>query len=102
MPSEAIKKLTHSGKVRKMTEEKKKRLVAAGTVAVILLVVILLAVLVYQLVEIALLSDRKQSLKEEMQVLQEETERAETTLDYYKSYSGLLDKAYEYGFVFDK
>lgn len=85
-----------------MTEDKKNRLVAACTVAAILLVVILLAVLVYQLVEIAVLTNRREKMEKDIEVLQEETERAETTLDYFKSYEGLLDKAYEYGFVFDK
>ncbi len=85
-----------------MTEEKRNRIIAAATVNVILLIVILAAVCIYQLVELSVLKKNKQVIEERINFYQHETEKNEKTLDYYKSEEGLLDKAYEFGFVFGK
>lgn len=85
-----------------MTEEKRNRLVAAVTVNVILLIVILAAVCIYQLVEIVTLNNLKKDINAKIDTYQTETNKNSQTLDYYKSEEGLLDKAYEYGFVFGK
>lgn len=85
-----------------MTEEKRNRLIAAVTVNVILLIVILAAVCIYQLVEIVSLKNMKEDINERINNYQTETEKNEKTLEYYQSEEGLLDKAYEYGFVFGK
>lgn len=85
-----------------MTEEKRNRLIAAVTVNVILLIAVLAAVCIYQLVEIVTLNNMKKAINEQIETYITETEKNEKTLDYYKSEEGLLDKAYEYGFVFGK
>ena len=85
-----------------MTEEKRNRLIAAVTVNVILLIVILAAVCIYQLVEMVALKNNKKEIQDKINYYQTETDKNEKTLDYYKSQEGLLDKAYEYGFVFGK
>lgn len=85
-----------------MNEEKRNRILAAVTVNVILLIVILAAVVIYQLVEITSISRRRAQIEDKIAVYRTQTENAQNTLDYYKSYEGLLDKAYEYGFVFGK
>lgn len=85
-----------------MTEEKRNRLIAAVTVNVILLIVILAAVCIYQLVEIVSLKNMKEDINERINNYQTETEKNEKTLEYYQSEEGLLDKAYEYGFVFGR
>ena len=85
-----------------MTEEKRNRLLAAVTVNVILLIAVLAAVVIYQLVEITSISRRRADIEKQIDYYQTQTDLAQNTLDYYKSYEGLLDKAYEYGFVFGK
>lgn len=85
-----------------MTEEKRNRLMAAVTVNVILLIVILAAVCIYQLAEMLTLRNLKNSLQDKIDYYQTQTDINEKTLDYYKSEEGLLDKAYEYGFVFGR
>lgn len=85
-----------------MNEEKRNRIIAAVTVNVILLIVVLAAVVIYQLVEITSISRRRAQIEEKIAVYRTQTENAQNTLDYYKSYEGLLDKAYEFGFVFGK
>ena len=85
-----------------MTEEKRNRLIAAVTVNVILLIAILAAVCVYQLVEMVVLRNNKKSMQSKIGYYQTETEKNEKTLNYYKSEEGLVDLAYEYGFVFGK
>lgn len=85
-----------------MTEEKRNRLIAAVTVNVILLIAILAAVCIYQLVEMVALKKSKKEIQDKINYYQTETEKNEKTLEYYKSEEGLLDKAYEYGFVFGK
>ena len=57
---------------------------------------------VSQLVEITSISRRRAQIEDKIAVYRTQTENAQNTLDYYKSYEGLLDKAYEYGFVFGK
>ncbi|MDE6442207.1 MAG: hypothetical protein K2L12_05610 [Clostridia bacterium] len=85
-----------------MTEEKRNRLIAALTVNVILFAVILLAVCIYQLVTIVNLNNIKKDVQTQINVYETATEKNEKTLEYYQSREGLLDKAYEYGFVFGK
>lgn len=85
-----------------MTEEKRNRLIAAVTVNVILLIVILAAVCIYQIVSIVNLNNVKNDVQAKISAYQTATEKNERTLEYYQSREGLLDKAYEYGFVFSK
>ena len=85
-----------------MAEEKRNRIIAAVTANVILLMVILVAVVIYQLVDLTVISRRRSDIKQQIEYYVTETEKNEKTLDYYQSYEGLLDKAYQYGFVFGK
>ena len=86
----------------KMNEEKRNRLIAAVVVNVILLIVILAAVVIYQLAVIVRLNGLEKDLKNKIDYFNTQTELDEKTLEYYQSYDGLPDKAYEYGFVFGK
>lgn len=83
-----------------MTEEKRNRIIAAVTVNVILLIAILAAVIIYQLIEIKIVSRNRDEIIDKIQYYQTQTEKNENTLEYYKSYEGLVDKAYEFGYVF--
>lgn len=85
-----------------MNEEKRNRFVAAITVNAIILIVILAAVIIYQLVDISVLKSRRNNLEKDINYYTEEKQKAENSLDYYKSYDYLLDKAFEKGFVFGK
>lgn len=85
-----------------MNEEKRNRFVAAVTVNAIILIVILAAVIIYQLVDISVLKSRRSRLEKDITYYAQETQKAENSLDYYKSYDYLLDKAFEKGFVFGK
>ena len=85
-----------------MTEEKRNRLIAAVTVNLILLIVVLVSVCIYQIVTIVNLKGIKKEVQRQIDVYETATEKNEKTLEYYQSREGLLDKAYEYGFVFGK
>ncbi len=85
-----------------MTEEKRNRIIAAVTVNVILLIAILAAVIIYQIIEIKIVSRNREEIIKKIEYLQNETDKTENTLDYYQSYEGLLELAYKYGFVFGK
>lgn len=85
-----------------MTEERRNRIVGAITVNVILLITILIAVIVYQLVRISIDKRTKNDIIEQIEYYEQETEKKEDTLEYYKSQQGLVDLAYKYGFMFGK
>lgn len=85
-----------------MTEEKRNRIIAAVTVNVILLIVILAAVCIYQLVAIVRLNNLKKEIARQTEYYEAIEEKDRNTLDYYKSEEGLLDLAYQYGFVLKK
>lgn len=82
-----------------MAEEKRNRIIAAVTINLIILLAILAAVAIYQLVDIAVLSRRRDKLSSEVENYVQLTQKAENSYEYYQSYDYLLDKAYEYGFV---
>lgn len=82
-----------------MAEEKRNRIIAAVTINLIILLAILAAVAIYQLVDIAVLSRRRDKLASEVSEYVRLTEKAEVSYNYYQSYDYLLDKAYEFGFV---
>lgn len=85
-----------------MTDEKRNRIIAAVTVNVILLIAILAAVIIYQIIEIKIVARKKQDIINQIERCQEETKKDEKTLEYYQSFEGLMDLAYEYGFSFGK
>lgn len=85
-----------------MTEEKRNRIISAVTVNAIILIFILAAVAIYQIVDLTVISRRRKDLQSQLNEYTQNTENINATLDYYKSNEGLLDKAYEYGWVFRK
>ncbi len=83
-----------------MNESKRNKMVAAITVNVIILIAVLVSVVIYQLVDIYVLTSRRDKLKAEINDIQHKIETTQDTLEYYKSESYLLDKAFELGYVF--
>ena len=78
-----------------MNVQKRNRLIAAGTVSVVLLLVILVAILIYQLVVIVNLSNRKEQLQEEYDRIIQDIGETEDKLDYYSDLNNLFDLALE-------
>ena len=78
-----------------MNVQKRNRLIAAGTVSVVLLLVILVAILIYQLVVIVNLSNRKEQLQEEYERIIQDIGETEDKLDYYSDLNNLFDLALE-------
>ena len=76
-----------------MNQQKRNRLVAAGTVSVVLLLVVLVAIMVYQLVVIVQLSNRRQELIDEIEKYSTEMDNYEELLDYYSDYDALYQLA---------
>ncbi|MDE6868565.1 MAG: hypothetical protein K2J83_05435 [Clostridia bacterium] len=83
-----------------MNESKRNKLVAAITVNVVILIAVLVAVVIYQIVDICVLTGRRNKLQAEIDDIQQKIESTQDTLEYYKSESYLLDKAFEFGYVF--
>lgn len=78
-----------------MNVQKRNRLIAAGTVSVVLLLVVLVAILIYQLVDIVNLSNRKEQLQEEYDRIIQDIGETEDKLDYYSDLNNLFDLALE-------
>lgn len=68
-----------------MGEEKRNRIVAALTVNAVILVFIIVAVIIYQIVEISVLSARKRDLLAELSALKAEMTTTENFLDRYNT-----------------
>lgn len=85
-----------------MTDEKRNRIIAAVTVNVIILIAVLAAVIIYQIVQIKIVSRNRQDIINQIEYLQEQTKINQDTLEYYKSVEGLYDLAYNFGWVFGK
>lgn len=83
-----------------MKEDRHNRLVAAITINAVLLIAVLAAILIYQLVNIGLLTARRNKMKSELETYNQKIESTDRSLEYYKSKDYLLDKSYEYGFVY--
>lgn len=65
-------------------EEKRKRIIAAFTVSGVILIVILFAVVIYQIVEISVLSERKSKLRQEYEQTLERIEEGSEWLENYE------------------
>ena len=65
-------------------EEKRKRIIAAVTVAGVVLIVILFAVVIYQIVEISVLSERRSKLRQEYEQTLERIEEGSEWLENYE------------------
>jgi predicted PurR-regulated permease PerM len=66
-----------------VNEEKRNRIIAAVTVNAVLLIVIILAVIIYQIVEISILSARRKELLQEYAKTMQELEESEDWLDQF-------------------
>ena len=82
-----------------MNQQKRYRLIAAGTVAIVLLLIVLVAIMVYQLVVIVNLNNRKQELQDKIDGYNQSINDYESQLDYYESYDGLFNLAIEYDII---
>jgi len=85
-----------------MTQEKRNRIISAVTVNLGILIFVLAAVAVWRIVDLTVVYRRYKNLKAQYTEYTEKTDNINATLDYYKSAEGLLDKAYEFGWVFQK
>lgn len=65
-------------------EEKRKRIIAAFTVSGVILIVILFAVVIYQIVEISVLSERRSKLRQEYEQILERIEEGSEWLENYE------------------
>ncbi len=65
-------------------EEKRKRIIAAFTVSGVILIVILFAVVIYQIVEISVLSERRSKLRQEYEQTLERIEEGSEWLENYE------------------
>ncbi len=72
-----------------MNTQKRNRIVAAVTVNVVLLLVILVAVMIYQIITISVLSNRREELQQEISSIIAEKDSAEDRLGYYLSEGGV-------------
>lgn len=81
-----------------MTEEKRNRIIAAATVTIVLLIVILAAIVIYQLVIISAIKKNKKNIESEIGYLQEQTAKAEETLEDLQSDWYLQQKLVENGY----
>ena len=82
-----------------MNQQTRNRLIAAGTVAIVLLLIVLVAIMVYQLVVIVNLNNRKQELQDKIDGYNQSINDYESQLDYYESYDGLFNLAIEYEII---
>ena len=65
-------------------EEKRKRIIAAFTVSGVILIVILFAVVIYQIIEISVLSERRSKLRQEYEQILERIEEGSEWLENYE------------------
>lgn len=72
-----------------MDIQKRNRLIAAATVTVVLLLVVLVAILIYQLVVIVDLKNKRQELNDEYDKIMQEIEDTEDDIDYYSNVNNL-------------
>ncbi len=83
-----------------ITEDKKNRLIVGITVSAVILIVIFIAVIIYQMVEMVVIKNRKADIEEQIETLQGEIENGEANLDllqseeYLKEY--LLKNGYDW------
>ncbi len=65
-------------------QEKRKRTIAAATVAGVILIVILFAVVIYQIVDICVLKERRNKLQEQYNEVVAEMQEKEDWLEKYE------------------
>lgn len=82
-----------------MDLQKRNRLIAAGTVATVLLLIVLVAIMIYQLVVIVDLNDRKKQLQEEYTRLESEIDDYDSLLEYYEDLDKMKDLAIKLGII---
>ena len=82
-----------------MDVQKRNRLIAAGTVATVLLLIVLVAIMIYQLVVIVDLNDRKKQLQEEYTRLESEIDDYDSLLEYYEDLDKMKELAIKLGII---
>ena len=82
-------------------EEKLKKIVTAATAAGVLLAVILVSVIIYQLVSITLLKNKKEELEKQVDYYNQVIEETESEIDKNSAYWYIEQKAREYGMIYE-
>lgn len=80
-----------------MTQEKMQRTVTAAVIAATITVFCLLAVIVYQVVTMIVLDNRKEKLTKAIEAYEQKTEQTERDLEYYLTQEYLENAAWRYG-----
>ena len=84
-----------------MKEEKFRKIISATTVAGVLLAVILVLVIVYQLISISVLKNKKQDLEEQIDYYNTVIDQTEDEIVKNSAYWYIEQKAREYGMMYE-
>ena len=84
-----------------MKEEKLKKIVTASTVAGVLLAIILVSVIVYQLISLTLLKNRKNELINQIQQYDTTINTTQDEIEKNSAYWYIEQKAREYGMIYE-
>jgi len=82
-------------------EEKLKKIVTASTVAGVLLAIILVSVIVYQLISLTLLKNRKNELINQIQQYDTTINTTQDEIEKNSAYWYIEQKAREYGMIYE-
>ena len=81
-----------------MTQEKRTKIAAAVTVTTVLLIVVLVCVIIYQIIAIAVMSVRRNKMKDELNYYLELKDEGDEEMERLQSERLLEYKAYQYGY----
>lgn len=84
-----------------MKEEKLKKIVTAITATGVLLAVILVSVIIYQLISLSLLKNKKDELTERMEYYNTVIETTQNEIEKNSAYWYIEQKAREYGMIYE-
>jgi cell division protein FtsL len=82
-------------------EEKLKKIVTAITATGVLLAVILVSVIIYQLISLSLLKNKKDELTERMEYYNTVIETTQNEIEKNSAYWYIEQKAREYGMIYE-
>ncbi|MCD8285709.1 MAG: hypothetical protein LUD50_00560 [Clostridia bacterium] len=81
-----------------ITEDKKNRLIVAITVAAVVLIVIFIAVIIYQMVEMVYIKNRKKDIQDQIDYYQEQIDNSEDELEILQSEEYLKEYLMKQGY----
>jgi cell division protein FtsL len=82
-------------------EEKLKKIVTASTVVGVLLAVLLVSVIIYQLISLTLLKNKKDELKNQIEQYKTVIEQTQDEIEKNSAYWYIEQKAREYGMIYE-